>query len=225
MWGNILAHIGVHHTNYWTPLTSQVKALDPPPHPPESLLLACQWGRHMGFDLPTGHTNKDSTNYRQRKYPDKDDNTRHVKTTLHDVRQGVLNSSIPLALSDTAATSNAILPSAPMSPTSTVSTAVFHLPNRATAAATMIHKLHHNLREPARSVNVNPQFGTNSFLEWGLPDLEFFGRLPITEQGLPVSEWGLYFILFFESCTTRSQKRSVSPISEQGCQLLPVLKL
>jgi hypothetical protein len=28
--------------NYWTPLASQVKALDPPPRPLESLLLTCQ---------------------------------------------------------------------------------------------------------------------------------------------------------------------------------------
>ncbi len=32
--------------------------------------------------------------------------------------------------------------------------AVFHLPDGATTAATMIHKLHHNLREPACSVNI-----------------------------------------------------------------------
>jgi hypothetical protein len=46
----------------------------------------------------------------------------------------------------------------------------------------------------------------------------FFWRLPITEQGLPVSEWGLYFFLSFESRTTRSQKRGMIPISERGCQ-------
>jgi hypothetical protein len=33
------------------------------------------------------------------------------------------------------------------------------------------------------SLCVNPQFGTNSFLERGLPDLEFFRHLPITERG------------------------------------------
>jgi hypothetical protein len=51
-----------------------------------------------------------------------------------------------------------------MLPTSTVSTAVFHLPNGATAAATMIHKLHHNLREPACSVNIVPSLVGNSLL-------------------------------------------------------------
>ena len=56
-------------------------------------------------------------------------------------------------VSDTAATSNAFLPSAPTLPTGTMSTAMFHLPNGATAAATMIHKLHHNLREPAHVGN------------------------------------------------------------------------
>jgi hypothetical protein len=41
---------------------------------------------------------------------------------------------------------------------------MFHLPNGATAAATMIHKLHHNLREPARSVNIVPSLVGNSLL-------------------------------------------------------------
>jgi hypothetical protein len=90
-------------------------------------------------------------NYQQHKHHNNDDITRHVHPTPIDVRQGVLNGSIPLAVSDTAATSNTFLPSAPALPTGTVSTAVFQLPNGATAAATMIHKLHHNLREPARS--------------------------------------------------------------------------
>jgi hypothetical protein len=51
-----------------------------------------------------------------------------------------------------------------MLPTNTVSTAVFHLPKGATAAATMIHKLHHNLREPACSVNIIPSLVGNSLL-------------------------------------------------------------
>ncbi len=97
-------------------------------------------------------------------YRNNDDNMGHVKLTLHDICQGILNGSIPLAGSDTAATSNAFLSSAPMLPTGTMSTAVFHLPNRATAAATMIHKLHHNLREPVCSVNIVPSLVGNSLL-------------------------------------------------------------
>jgi hypothetical protein len=42
--------------------------------------------------------------------------------------------------------------------------AVLHLPNGATAAATMIHKLHHNLRKPACSVSIVPSLVGNSLL-------------------------------------------------------------
>jgi hypothetical protein len=51
-----------------------------------------------------------------------------------------------------------------MLPTGTLSTAMFHLPNKATAAATMIHRLHHNLREPACSINIVPSLVGNSLL-------------------------------------------------------------
>jgi hypothetical protein len=53
----------------------------------------------MRFNLPIGHTNKDSTNYQQCKHRFKDGNTRHVRTTLHVICQGVLNGFIPLAVS------------------------------------------------------------------------------------------------------------------------------
>jgi hypothetical protein len=147
--------------NYWTPLASQVEALDPPPHPPKSPLLACQWGKHVRFNLPTSHADKDSTNYQQCKRRNNNDITRHFRSTPDDVFQGILNGSIPLAVSDTAATSNNFLPSAPTLPTGTVSAVLFHLPNGATAAATMIHKLHHNLREPACSINIVPSLVGN----------------------------------------------------------------
>ncbi len=42
--------------------------------------------------------------------------------------------------------------------------AMFHLPNGATAAAIMIHKLHHNLWEPAHSINIVPPLVRNSLL-------------------------------------------------------------
>jgi hypothetical protein len=86
------------------------------------------------------------------------------QTNPHDICQGVLNGSITSVVSDTAATSNAFLPSAPMLPTGTVLIAMFHLPNRATAATTIIHKLHHNLQEPACSVNILPSLVGNSLL-------------------------------------------------------------
>jgi hypothetical protein len=39
---------------------------------------------------------------------------------------------------------------------------MFHLPDKATAAATMNHKLHPNLREPICSVNIVPSLVGNS---------------------------------------------------------------
>ncbi len=88
-----------------------------------------------------------------------------VLLILPDISQGILIGSIPSMVSDTAVTSSAFLPSAPTKPTGTMSTAVFHLPNGATAAATMIHKLHHNLQEPACSVNIVPSIVGNSLLK------------------------------------------------------------
>jgi hypothetical protein len=41
---------------------------------------------------------------------------------------------------------------------------MFHLPNGAKAEATVIHKLHHNLIEPARSINIVPSLVGNSLL-------------------------------------------------------------
>jgi hypothetical protein len=42
---------------------------------------------------------------------------------------------------------------------------MFHLPNAATAAATLINKLHHNLQEPSCSVNIVPSLVGNSLLD------------------------------------------------------------
>jgi hypothetical protein len=69
-------------------------------------------------------------NYQQCKHRNNNDITWRINSTPVDVRQGVLNGSIPLAVSDTAATSNAFLSSAPTLPTGTMSTAMFHLPNK-----------------------------------------------------------------------------------------------
>jgi hypothetical protein len=76
----------------------------------------------------------------------------------------VLSGAIPLAVSNTGATSHALLPSAPLIPTGEWSQAVFHLPNGAMAAATAINKLHLNVHESARSVNIVPALVENSLL-------------------------------------------------------------
>ena len=41
---------------------------------------------------------------------------------------------------------------------------VFHLPNGATTKASREGKLHHNIREPARTVNILPELKHNSLL-------------------------------------------------------------
>jgi hypothetical protein len=52
----------------------------------------------------------------------------------------------------------------PLISTNTISTAVFHLPDGATAAATKNHKLHHKLHEPACTVSIVPSIVGNSLL-------------------------------------------------------------
>ncbi len=76
----------------------------------------------------------------------------------------MLSGAIPLAVSNTGATSHALLPSAPLIPTGEWSQAVFHLPNGATAATITINKLHLNVRAPGRSVNIVPALVENSLL-------------------------------------------------------------
>jgi len=153
-------------TNYWTPLANQVVELDPPEWI-HTIRHTTSHKRHVQFTLPHNHINRDSTTYWQRR-PLLGDNTimhpkYREKLLTHDkCRIGVLNGSIPSAISDTGATSHALLPSAPSIPTGICSTVVFHLPNGTMAPVTTINKLHHNVREPARSANIVPTLSTNS---------------------------------------------------------------
>jgi hypothetical protein len=77
---------------------------------------------------------------------------------------GVLNGTIPSAVSDTGATSSAFLKEDPSIPTGRTSSAIFHLPNGAVAPASTINKLLHNVRAPARDVNIVPSLVGNSLL-------------------------------------------------------------
>jgi hypothetical protein len=148
--------------NYWTPLADQVETLDPL----ESLMAihhAVPFTKHVRFSLPRDHVDHDSSTYcwrcpfldnRTKLHPmflaklqqHASHNPTPLRTTLH---AGVLNGTIPSAISDTGATSHALLPSAPSIPTGIRSKVVFHLPNGTTAAASTVNKLLHNVREPA----------------------------------------------------------------------------
>ena len=147
--------------NYWTPLANQVKELDPP----ESINLihhASPTQHRVRFQLPPNHIERDSSAYRRSRLQLQDD-----KTVMHpnfQLRLGVLNGTIPSAVSNTGATSHALLPTAPSIQTGQRSTVGFHLPNGATASATTVNKLHHIVREPARSANIVPDLATNSLM-------------------------------------------------------------
>ena len=80
------------------------------------------------------------------------------------MRMGVLNGTIPSAISDTSATLSAFLKEDPSIPTGCVSSAVFHLPNSAIALATTVNKLLHNVRAPTRDINIVPSLVENSLL-------------------------------------------------------------
>jgi hypothetical protein len=80
------------------------------------------------------------------------------------MRMGVLNGTIPSAVSDTGATLSDFLKEDPSIPTGRVSSTVFHLPNGAIALATTVNKFLHNVRSPARNVNIVLSLVENSLL-------------------------------------------------------------
>ena len=84
--------------NYYAPLTSQINRLD----------------KHVTFSLPHSHVDKNSANWRQQQTSRK-----------NSLRLGVLNGSIPLAISDTGATASAFKPSEPSIPTGIKSNKTF----------------------------------------------------------------------------------------------------
>jgi hypothetical protein len=163
--------------NYWTLLTDQVKALDPP----ESLKAihqAAPLTKRIRFSLPCNHIDRDSSTYllhclyldnRTKLHPTflaklqchASHNSTPLTITLH---AGVLNGMIPSAISNTGMTLHALLLSAPSIPTGIWSKVVFHLPNGTTAAASTINKLLYNVQEPVQSANIIPTLANNSLM-------------------------------------------------------------
>jgi hypothetical protein len=80
------------------------------------------------------------------------------------MKGGMLNGTIPSAVTDTGATLSAFLKKDPSRTTGELSTTVFHLPDSKIAPATTRNKLLHNVREPARSINIVPALVKNSLL-------------------------------------------------------------
>jgi hypothetical protein len=154
--------VPIPSSNYWTPLADQVKALDPP----ESLMAihhAAPLTNCIRFSLPCNHVGRDSLTY-CRRCPFLDNRTKLHPTFLTKLQQhashnptcltttlhaGVLNGTIPSAVSGSGTTLHALLPLAPSIPTGIWSKVIFHLPNGTMAAVSTVNKLLHNVREPA----------------------------------------------------------------------------
>ncbi len=150
--------------NYWTLLASQVKVLDP-----DHLLSIHSNAPHfVTFALSPSHIDRDSTEYQRGwgRCPT-DERTLHPTNLLihiNKMKEGVLNGTIPSAVSDTGATLSAFLRKDPSRAMDKLSTTVFHLPDGAIAPAMTRNKLLHNVREPARSFNIVPALKENSLL-------------------------------------------------------------
>jgi hypothetical protein len=99
----------------------------------------------ISFSLPSNHTYKNSTKWRWR------------RSTNKSTQTGVLDGSIPLAISDTGATASAFKPLDPSVPMGICSTATFGGAFGKQATATTMNKLHHKLCTPARSIHIVPQ--------------------------------------------------------------------
>ena len=89
------------------------------------------------------------------------ENSKKCSKSTTEIRAGVLDGSIPSAVSDTGATASAFTPDDPSIPTGVKSTSTFGGAFGDQAKATTINKLHHKLREPARSVHIVPQVQTS----------------------------------------------------------------
>ncbi len=139
---------------------------------------AAPLSKRVRFSLPCDHVDRNSTNYCHC-CPLLDDRTQLHLMSLANLQQhaicnptpptttlgeGVLNGMIPSAVSDTGATSHALLPSAPSIPTGIPSKVVFHLLNGTTTVASTVNKLLHNVWEPTQSANIVPTLANNSLI-------------------------------------------------------------
>ncbi len=139
---------------------------------------AAPLSKHVHFSLPCDHIDRNSTNFcwccplldnRTQLHPTSLANLQQhaicdPTPTTTTLREGVLNGTIPSAVSNTVATLHALLPSAPSIPTGIPSKVVFHLPNGTMAAASTVNKLLHYIWKPARSANIIPTLANNSLI-------------------------------------------------------------
>ena len=73
------------------------------------------------------------------------------------LKKGILDGSIPSGVSDTGSTSTAGKDNDPFQKINIKSNKIFHLPTGGTTAASKIAKLHMNVQEPAKTVDIVPE--------------------------------------------------------------------
>ena len=171
----------LHWHPYRIPLTSQVDALEMPPQSPlspESLSsIEEEPEKRVTFNLPPDHVNKNSSAWRKlprelrmRTARQKWENAKFRKKRLarpmsdRELRQAVLDGSVPSGISDTGATSSAGREGDPFIQTNTPSNKTFHLPTGGIVRASNKAKLEHNLRDPARDVDMVPMLAEHTLL-------------------------------------------------------------
>ena len=144
--------------------------------------------KKVQFNLPPHHVNKNSTAWRKmprairestarRKWENAKYHRRKKNSPLNDkdIRRMVLDGTIPSGVSDSGATSTAGRPQDPFIKSNIPSSKVFHLPTGGTARASRTAKLHHNLREPARTVDIVPSLTDNTLISTGkFADANYF---------------------------------------------------
>ena len=87
--------------------------------------------------------------------------------TEHQIKNGVLDGSIPLAAWDTVCTSHAGLVGYPFIQKNCKSTKIFALADGHPTPAITIALLEHKIQEPVRTVNMIPELSNQSLLSGG----------------------------------------------------------
>ena len=144
--------------------------------------------KKVQFDLPPNYVNKNSTAWRamprairestaRRKWENSKYYRRKKNSPLtdRDIRRMVLDGTIPSGVSDSGATSTAGRPQDPFIKSNIPSNKNFHMPTGGTARASRTAKLHHQLREPARTVDIVPSLTDNTLISTGkFADANYF---------------------------------------------------
>ena len=170
----------IHLHNYFTPLTSQVEELSSPltdhlctsweiTHDTQHRPYRPQQPKQVYFYLAPSHTDKDSRTWTQSEWttlaPPR--SLRHLQLHDNQIKQGVLNGSIPSAAWDTACTSNARKVGGPLIPTALQSNKVFALANGHPTPTTTVASRRLCLRRATVVTGVGwPSARSKTLLDW-----------------------------------------------------------